>query len=217
METIAERLNAAKNALSVASPHSADPVLIAVSKTFSADDIEPVLQLGHREFGENRVQESQQKWSVLKARYSDVVLHLIGPLQSNKVGDAVALFDVIHTVDREKIAKALAAEMKKQERHLPVFVQVNTGGEPQKAGILPNEADVFIKKCIDDFKLKVIGLMCIPPFDEDPAPHFEYLRNLAQNHELPCLSMGMSSDYELASKMGATHARVGSAIFGKRG
>ena len=192
-------------------------MLIAVSKTFDAEQILPVLKAGHRVFGENRVQESQGKWPTLKETYPDAELHLIGPLQSNKAADAVALFDVIHTVDREKIAKALAVEMKKQERNLPVFIQVNTGSEPQKAGVLPKEADLFIVNCIEKIGLNVIGLMCIPPFDEDPVLHFTQLRALAKKHALPHLSMGMSSDFEVALTHGATHVRVGSAIFGGRG
>ena len=187
-----------------------------MSKTFDAEHILPALQAGHRVFGENRVQESLSKWPALKETYSDTELHLIGPLQSNKAADAVALFDVIHTVDREKIAKALATEMKKQERRLPVFIQVNTGSEPQKAGVLPKDADAFIAACVQEIGLDVIGLMCIPPFDEDPVPHFMLLQELAKKHALPHLSMGMSSDFELALKYGATHVRVGSAIFGGR-
>ena len=217
MESVETRLKSIKDAVINSQSGSGDTVLIAVSKTFDAEHILPALKIGHRVFGENRVQESQGKWPGLKKTYPDTELHLIGPLQSNKAADAVALFDVIHTVDREKIAKALAAEMKKQNRRLPVFIQVNTGSEPQKAGVLPTEADAFIANCVQEIGLNVIGLMCIPPFEEDPAPHFTKLREIAKKHSLPHLSMGMSSDFEVALTHGATHIRVGSAIFGGRG
>ncbi|MEP3232089.1 MAG: YggS family pyridoxal phosphate-dependent enzyme [Hyphomicrobiales bacterium] len=216
MESIATRLKTIKDVVANAGSSSDGSVLIAVSKTFDAEHILPVLEAGHRVFGENRVQESQGKWPTLKETYPDTELHLIGPLQSNKAADAVALFDVIHTIDREKIAKALAAEMKKQARRLPVFIQVNTGSEPQKAGVLPADADSFIANCVQEIGLDVIGLMCIPPFNEDPVPHFTQLRKLAERHSLPHLSMGMSSDFEVALTHGATHVRVGSAIFGAR-
>lgn len=217
MESIETRLKTIKDVVVNAGSSSNDSVLIAVSKTFDAEHILQALATGHRVFGENRVQESQGKWPALKETYPDTELHLIGPLQSNKAADAVALFDVIHTVDREKIAKALAAEMKKQERRLPVFIQVNTGSEPQKAGVLPAQADRFIANCVEEIGLNVIGLMCIPPFDEDPVPHFDQLGELRAKHSLPHLSMGMSSDFEAALRHGATHVRVGSAIFGGRG
>ncbi len=191
--------------------------LIAVSKTFAAEDIRPVLDAGQRVFGENRVQESQGKWPELKNEFGGVELHLIGPLQSNKSADAVALFDVIHTVDREKIAKTLAVEMKSQGKDLPVYVQVNTGEEEQKAGVSPKEAVAFANRCRDVHGLNVVGLMCIPPFDENPGPHFALLGNLAREAGLEKLSMGMSSDYETAIAFGATSVRVGSAIFGSRG
>ena len=191
--------------------------LVAVSKTFDADAIAPVIQAGQRVFGENRVQEAQAKWPELKARYGGIELHLIGPLQSNKAKDAVALFDVIESVDREKIAKALADEMKKQDRALPVFVQVNTGLEEQKAGIDPREAVAFAARCRDVHGLDVRGFMCIPPFDENPGPHFALLEKLATEAGLPGISMGMSGDYATAIAFGATHVRVGSAIFGGRG
>ena len=191
--------------------------LVAVSKTFDADAIAPVIEAGQRVFGENRVQEAQGKWPELKARYDGIELHLIGPLQSNKAKDAVALFDVIESVDREKIAKALADEMKKQDRALPVFVQVNTGLEEQKAGIDPREAVAFAARCRDVHGLDVRGFMCIPPFDENPGPHFALLEKLATEAGLPGISMGMSGDYETAIAFGATHVRVGSAIFGGRG
>ncbi|EKV32185.1 Putative protein YggS [Caenispirillum salinarum AK4] len=190
--------------------------LVAVSKVHGADRIVPVLQAGHRVFGENRVQEAQGKWPALKERFAGVELHLIGPLQSNKAGDAVALFDVIETVDREKIARALAAEMDRQGRRVPVLVQVNTGKEPQKAGIDPEDADAFIARCRDDYGLEVRGVMCIPPVDEEPALHFALLREIARRNGLPVLSMGMSDDYPTAIALGATHVRVGTAVFGHR-
>jgi pyridoxal phosphate enzyme (YggS family) len=190
--------------------------LIAVSKTYDAISIEPVIEAGQRIFGENRVQEAQGKWPELREKYSNIELHLIGPLQSNKSADAVALFDVIHTVDREKIAKTLSQEMEKQGRHLPCFVQVNTGEELQKAGIAPSDAVVFVKKCQTEYGLNIVGLMCIPPVDENPGPHFALLRDLAKQLELEQLSQGMSGDYKTAILMGATHVRVGSAIFGAR-
>ncbi|MBB98592.1 MAG: YggS family pyridoxal phosphate-dependent enzyme [Rhodobacteraceae bacterium] len=190
--------------------------LIAVSKTFDADAIRPVLESGQRIFGENRVQEAQGKWPELRADYDDVELHLIGPLQSNKARDAVALFDVIHTVDREKIARALKAECEAQGRALRFFIQVNTGEEPQKAGIAPQEADAFIALCRDDLKLDVAGLMCIPPVEDMPGPHFALLQKIAARNGLSELSMGMSADFETAIRFGATYVRVGSAIFGTR-
>ena len=190
--------------------------LIVVSKTFDAEDIRPVLNSGHRVFGENRVQESQGKWPKLKEEFDDVELHLIGPLQSNKSADAVALFDVIHTVDREKIAKTLAAEMKSQSRQLEVYVQVNTGEEEQKAGVSPKDAVAFVNRCRDFHQLNVVGLMCIPPFDENPGPHFALLRTLCREVGLEKLSMGMSADFDTAISFGATSVRVGSAIFGSR-
>lgn len=190
--------------------------LVAVSKTFDADDIRPVIAAGQRVFGENRVQESQGKWPGLKAETPGIELHLIGPLQSNKAADAVALFDVIETVDREKIARALAAEMKLQNRHLPVFIQVNTGLEPQKAGIAPDDTVSFAGFCRNELGLDVVGLMCIPPAEENPGPHFALLANLAEKAGLLKLSMGMSQDYDIAIAFGATAVRVGSAIFGSR-
>jgi PLP dependent protein len=190
--------------------------LIAVSKTFDADVIRPVLAAGQRTFGENRVQEAQSKWPLLKAETADIDLHLIGPLQSNKAADAVALFDAIHTIDRPKIAKAVADEMAKQNRRLKLFVQVNTGEEPQKAGVFPADTKSFVAMCRDELKLDIIGLMCIPPVDEEAAVHFAFLANLAKDLGLAGLSMGMSGDYETAIRFGATHVRVGSAIFGVR-
>jgi len=193
-----------------------DVELIAVSKTFDAAAITPALEAGQRVFGENRVQEAAGKWPALREQYDDVELHLIGPLQSNKAREAVALFDVIHTVDRPKIAKTLASEMKDAGRNLPVFIQVNTGAEEQKAGIAPEELDAFVDYCRNEAGLSVHGLMCIPPIEDEPAVHFAYLSELAQRNNLSDLSMGMSSDYATAIQFGATHVRVGSAIFGAR-
>ena len=190
--------------------------LVAVSKTFDADAVRPVLEAGQRVFGENRVQESQGKWPKLKHDYPDVELHLIGPLQSNKAADAVALFDVIETVDREKIARALAEEMQEQGRTPRLYVQVNTGLEPQKAGIPPKETPAFVAMCRDELGLSVEGLMCIPPAEENPGPHFALLAKLAEECDVEKLSMGMSGDFETAIEFGATSVRVGSAIFGNR-
>ncbi len=193
-----------------------DCQLIAVSKTFDADAIRPVLDSGQRLFGENRVQEAQVKWPDLRADYPDVELHLIGPLQSNKAADAVALFHAIHSIDREKIAAALAKEMKQQGRTPDLFIQVNTGEEDQKAGIAPRDAVAFVQRCRDVHGLTIAGLMCIPPADENPGPHFALLRKLAAEAGVSGLSMGMSGDYATAIQFGATHVRVGSAIFGGR-
>jgi PLP dependent protein len=190
--------------------------LIVVSKTFEADNIRPVLEAGQRVFGENRVQEAQGKWPALRVEFPDVKLHLIGPLQSNKAADAVALFDAIHTIDRPKIAKAVADEMAKQSRRLELFVQVNTGEESQKAGVMPADAKAFVAMCRDELKLEIAGLMCIPPIEEEAAVHFAFLAKMARELDLNGLSMGMSGDYETAIAFGATHVRVGSAIFGGR-
>lgn len=190
--------------------------LVAVSKTFDAGDIRPVIASGQRVFGENRVQESQGKWPELKAETPGITLHLIGPLQSNKAADAVALFDVIETVDREKIARALADEMAKQGKSPKLYVQVNTGLEPQKAGIEPKETVAFVALCRNELGLAVEGLMCIPPADENPGPHFALLAKLAKECGVEKLSMGMSGDFETAVEFGATSVRVGSAIFGAR-
>jgi len=191
--------------------------LIAVSKTFDGPEIIPVIEAGQRVFGENRVQEAKAKWPALKMRWPDLELHLIGPLQSNKAADAVQLFDAIHTVDRPRIAAAIAAEMKKQAKPLKLFVQVNTGREPQKAGVDPDAVDGFLKDWRYVHGLEISGLMCIPPADQDPKPHFELLRAIAGRNGLEQLSMGMSGDYAAAIACGATHVRVGSAIFGTRG
>lgn len=190
--------------------------LVAVTKTFGPEAIEPVLEAGHRVFGENRVQEATGKWPELRQHYPDIELHLIGPLQSNKAADAVALFDCIETVDRDKIAAALAREMARQDRHPVLFVQVNTGGEAQKAGVEPQSAVEFVARCRDVHGLSIAGLMCIPPFDENPGPHFALLAKLAGQCGVEALSMGMSADFETAIEFGATHVRVGSAIFGAR-
>jgi len=190
--------------------------LVAVSKVHDADTILPVLEAGHRVFGENRVQEAQAKWPDLKARFPDAELHLIGPLQTNKVKDAVALFDAIESVDRPKLARALAKEFEKQGVERDCFIQVNTGAEDQKAGVLPADADDFIRLCRDELKLPVAGLMCIPPVDEEPALHFALLRKIAERNELKGLSMGMSGDFKTAIELGATHVRIGTAVFGAR-
>ena len=190
--------------------------LVAASKTFGVDAIEPVVAAGQRVFGENRVQEAKAKWPPLRAAHPDIALHLIGPLQSNKAKEAVALFDAIHAVDRPSIAEALAKEIAKQARHPTLFVEVNTGEEPQKAGVLPQEADAFIKTCRESYGLTIAGLMCIPPFDEAPAPHFALTAKIAARNGLSLLSMGMSADFAAAIAFGATHVRVGTAIFGGR-
>jgi pyridoxal phosphate enzyme (YggS family) len=190
--------------------------LIAVSKTFAAEDIRPVIAAGERVFGENRVQEAKGKWPALVAETPEIELHLIGPLQSNKVREAVALFDAIHTVDRESIAVALAKEMARQDRRPRLLVEVNTGAEPQKAGVLPEETDAFVTRCRDVHGLVIGGLMCIPPADESPTPHFALLAKIAARLGLGSLSMGMSADFETAIAFGATDIRVGTAIFGTR-
>ncbi|WP_420824085.1 YggS family pyridoxal phosphate-dependent enzyme [Telmatospirillum siberiense] len=190
--------------------------LVAVSKTHPASRIRPLLERGHRLFGENRVQEAEEKWPALRSDFPDLELHLIGPLQTNKVREAVALFDVIETVDRPKLADALAREMERTGRSLRCLVQINTGAEPQKAGVLPEEADAFIEECRHRRRLAVEGLMCIPPQADDPMVHFRMLAAMAHRHGLPILSMGMSGDYPRAIAAGATHVRVGTAIFGHR-
>lgn len=190
--------------------------LVAVSKTHATDRIAAVIAAGHRVFGENRVQEAWSKYSDLEAGSPELKLHLIGPLQTNKVRDAVRLFDVIETLDRPKLAHALAREMDKQDRRPVCYVEVNTGEEAQKSGILPSETDAFVGLARDELGLPVEGLMCIPPFDEEPALHFALLQKLALRNGLACLSMGMSADFEAAIRFGATHVRVGTAIFGPR-
>ena len=196
---------------------AADSVtVVAITKLHGADRIAAALRAGHRVFGENRVQEAAAKWPPLKSDYADVRLHLVGPLQSNKARQAVALFDVIETLDRPKLARALAAEMARSGRRVACFVQVNTGEEPQKAGAMPADADAFIAACGEEFGLAVEGLMCIPPIDEEPSLHFALLADIARRHGIAKLSMGMTADYEIAVRFGATHVRIGTAIFGER-
>ncbi|MER2536979.1 MAG: YggS family pyridoxal phosphate-dependent enzyme [Rhizobiaceae bacterium] len=220
MHDTVQHLNAVRDAIAAAERESNRPAgsvtLVAVSKTFDAPEIRPVLEAGHRTFGENRVQEAQAKWPALREEFPGIELHLIGPLQSNKAKEAVVLFDVIETVDREKIAAELAREMSRQGRAPKLYVQVNTGLEPQKAGIAPREAAAFVRRCREAHGLAVEGLMCIPPADENPGPHFALLEKLAGEAGVEKLSMGMSGDYALAIRFGATSVRVGSAIFGGR-
>jgi len=196
---------------------AASVTLIAVSKTFPPHAIDPVIAAGQRVFGENRVQEAKAKWPALRAAHPDLALHLIGPLQSNKAKDAVALFDAIHTIDRPSIAEAVAKEIARQNRRPLLFVEINTGAESQKAGVLPEGADAFIKTCRETHGLTIAGLMCIPPFEEAPAPHFALTAKIAARNGLKLLSMGMSADFATAIAFGATHVRVGTAIFGGRG
>jgi hypothetical protein len=221
LSSVAERLSDVRRGIAQACLGAGRDVgavtLVAVSKTFEAGAIAPVLAAGQRVFGENRVQEAKAKWPALTARYPDIDLHLIGPLQSNKAKDAVALFDAIHTVDRPSVCAALAKEIDKQGRQPRLFVEINTGAEPQKAGILPEGADAFLRDCREIYGLGIQGLMCIPPLDEPPAPHFALAAKIAARNGLTLLSMGMSADYETAIRFGATHVRVGSAIFGERG
>ena len=215
-----ERLNEVRSHIAAAERQAGRKAgsvqLVAVSKTFDADQIRPAISAGQRVFGENRVQESQGKWPELKTETPGIELHLIGPLQSNKAADAVALFDVIETIDREKIARAIADEIKRQGKAIRLYVQVNTGLEPQKAGIAPNDTASFVDLCRKELGLSIEGLMCIPPADENPGPHFALLAKLAKQAGVEKLSMGMSSDYEIAVAFGATSVRVGSAIFGAR-
>ena len=219
-ESPAARLAAVRGAIAQACAEAGrDPAavtLIAVSKTFGAEAIVPVVAAGQRVFGENRVQEAKAKWPALKARHPDIALHLIGPLQSNKAKEAVALFDAIHAVDRPSLCAALAKEIGRQQRAPALFVEINTGAEPQKAGVLPEAADGFLRDCRDTYGLSIAGLMCIPPADEAPAPHFALTAKIAARNGLKLLSMGMSADYEIAIRFGATHVRVGTAIFGTR-
>jgi pyridoxal phosphate enzyme (YggS family) len=191
--------------------------LVAVSKTHGADRVRELLDVGQRVFGENRVQEAEEKFPALKAEYPDLALHLIGPLQTNKAREAVALFDVIESVDRERLAATLAKEMTRSGRRPDCYIQVNIGEEPQKAGVLPAELDAFVASCRDTHKLPIVGLMCIPPVDEEPALHFALLAKMAARNGLAKISMGMSADYETAIRLGATHVRVGTALFGHRG
>jgi len=218
--TIVDRLEATKAAIARAAEDcDRDPAsvtLVCVTKTFPAEDILPLLEAGHRVFGENRVQEAKGKWPALRERFPDIELHLIGPLQSNKAREAVELFDVIESVDRDKIAAALSEEMTRAGKRLRLLAQVNTGAEPQKAGVLPQDAAAFLAACRDAHGLSLDGLMCVPPADEQAAPHFALLADIAARHGLKTLSMGMSSDFEIAIQLGATHVRVGSAIMGHR-
>jgi pyridoxal phosphate enzyme (YggS family) len=195
----------------------ADVTLVAVSKTFPPEAIEPVIAAGQRVFGENRVQEAKAKWPPLLAKHGGIALHLIGPLQSNKAKEAVALFDAIHSVDRPSLCEALAKEIAKQGRSPLLFVEINTGAEAQKAGVLPQDADAFLAACRECYGLTISGLMCIPPLDEAPGPHFALTAKIARRNGLKLLSMGMSADFATAIQLGATHVRVGSAIFGTRG
>jgi len=206
-----------ERACRIARRDAASVTLVAVSKTFGADAIEPVILVGQRAFGENRVQEAKTKWPALTARYTGIELHLVGPLQSNKAREAVALFDAIHSVDRASLCQALAKEIARQDRHPRLFVEINTGGEPQKAGVRPEDADRFLLACREDFGLAISGLMCIPPINEPPAPHFALTAKIAGRNQLPLLSMGMSGDFAAAIELGATHVRLGTAIFGERG
>jgi PLP dependent protein len=190
--------------------------LIAVSKTFGAEAIEPAIAAGQTIFGENRVQEAKAKWPVIRAKHPQLELHMVGSLQSNKAKEAVALFDAIHSLDRQSLAEALAKEIVKQNRKPLLFVELNTGAEPQKAGVLPQDADAFLVRCRNDWGLPIDGLMCIPPETEAPAPHFALTVKIAARNGLKLLSMGMSADFPVAIAMGATHVRVGTAIFGER-
>ncbi|GEO14145.1 YggS family pyridoxal phosphate-dependent enzyme [Microvirga aerophila] len=215
-----EALNSVRAAIHrAASDYERDPssvTLVAVSKTFPVEDIEPVLAAGQRVFGENYVQEAKAKWPALRERYPDVELHMIGPLQSNKAREAVELFDVIHTLDRSSLAEALAKEIAKSGKRPRLLVQVNTGEEPQKGGVMPAEVDAFIEACRTKHGLAIEGLMCIPPAEDPPSPHFALLNMMAKRNGLSVLSMGMSADFDAAIQLGATHVRVGSAIFGTR-
>jgi PLP dependent protein len=193
-----------------------DVTLVTITKTFSADAAMPAIEAGLRVFGENRVQEAAAKWPPLKERWPDIELHLVGPLQTNKAADAVALFDCIQTLDRPKLARVLATEFDRQGRKPELFVQVNTGAEPQKAGVLPAEADQFIAACRETHGLTISGLMAIPPLDDEPALHFALLDKIAKRNGIAKLSMGMSGDFETAIALGATHVRLGTAIFGDR-
>jgi len=219
-DTVAARLADIRARIARAADEAGRPAasvtLIAVSKRQPRARIEAALEAGHRVFGENRVQEAQGRWPKLRERYPDVTLHLVGPLQTNKAEDAVALFDAIHSVDRPKLARKLGEAMRKLDKRPTCFVEVNTGEEPQKAGVGPEEADAFVAACREDYGLPVAGLMCIPPLGEDPAPHFALLAQIARRTEVPCLSMGMSADFEAAILLGATHVRVGTALFGER-
>jgi pyridoxal phosphate enzyme (YggS family) len=213
LESVQRRIAAAAAA---AKRSASEITLVAVTKSISAERIRPVLEAGHRVFGENRVQEAARKWPELRDQFPGVELHLIGPLQTNKVRQAVALFDVIQTLDRPKLAMELSAECTRQDKHPKLFIQVNTGEEPQKSGVAPGETDAFVVLCREELRLPVAGLMCIPPADEEPALHFALLAKIARRNGLTDLSMGMSADFETAIALDATCVRVGTAIFGER-
>jgi PLP dependent protein len=217
---IADRLNAVRREIVAACQDAGrDPAsvtLVAVTKTFGPQAITPAITAGQHVFGENRVQEAKGKWPGLREKYPEIEIHLIGPLQSNKARDAVALFGAIHTVDRPSLCAALAKEIERQGRQPDLLVEVNTGAEPQKAGVLPEDTDAFVRTCRETYGLTIRGLMCIPPFEEAPAPHFALLAKLAARNGLEWLSMGMSADFATAIQFGATHVRIGSAIFGER-
>jgi pyridoxal phosphate enzyme (YggS family) len=219
--TAAERLAAVRREIAAACREAkrdpASVTLVAISKTFGVEAIASVVAAGQTVFGENRVQEAKAKWPALKAQHPGLELHLVGPLQSNKAKEAVALFEAIHSVDRASLAEALAKEIARQGRQPTLFVEVNTGAEPQKAGVLPEDTDAFLKACRETYGLTIAGLMCIPPADEPPAPHFALTAKIARRNGLKLLSMGMSADFALAVEFGATHVRVGTAIFGARG
>jgi pyridoxal phosphate enzyme (YggS family) len=221
LATAAERLALVRREIDSAARQAqrdlASVTLVAISKTFDAAAIEPVIAASQQVFGENRVQEAKAKWPALRERHPGIELHLVGALQSNKAKDAVALFDVIHSVDRPSAARALAKEIDRQGRVPTLLVEVNTGAEPQKAGVLPEQVDAFVRECRDGYGLVISGLMCMPPADEPPAPHFALTAKIARRNDLPLLSMGMSADFPLAISFGATHVRVGTAIFGSRG
>ena len=216
LTAVRDRIAAARKA---AVARASETHLIAVAKGHPRERVVPVLEAGHRLFGENRVQEAKAKWPELRAQFAGVELHLIGPLQTNKVREALELFDAIHSLDRPRLADALKAEIEKRasDKRLTLFVEVNTGEEPQKAGIAPKNTESFVRRCRDDMGLPVEGLMCIPPLNEEPALHFALLKKLARQCGLSFLSMGMSADFETAIRFGATHVRVGTAIFGERG
>jgi pyridoxal phosphate enzyme (YggS family) len=217
---VAANLDAVRTRVEAATRAASRPpgsvALVAVSKTQPASAVREALLAGHRLFGENRVQEAQAKYPELRAAFPDLKLHLIGPLQTNKVREAVALFDMIETVDRPRLAIALAREMERSGRRLPCLIEVNTGEEAQKSGVMPTAADAFIGECRDVLGLPIEGLMCVPPIDQEPAPHFALLREIARRNALGILSMGMSADFETAIRFGATHVRIGTAIFGPR-
>jgi len=220
MTTVRDNLAAVQARIAAAAKLAGrDPseiTLVAVSKTQSEERVRAALEAGHRVFGENRVQEAEVRWGTLRPDYPDMTLHFIGHLQSNKAAEVVAHCDVIESIDRPKLARALAREMDRQSRHQRCFIQVNTGEEPQKGGVIPSEAEALLTLCRDELRLDVMGLMCIPPADQEPAPHFAMLAQMARDFGLEALSMGMSGDFETAVRLGATHVRVGTAIFGER-